>query len=86
VEAVRRDDPNIAAVVFFGAAVRLHPQPTTSANIRFLVRDIDIFLAASRHLPADAPPAMGCTGVPLVRGLQRVPGDGWQLSGVVSES
>lgn len=84
-EAARRDDPNIAAIVLFGATVRLCPQPTTSANLLFLARDVSAFLAAPA-CPQTAPARLhGCAGVQLVRGLQRVPGDGWQLSGVVSD-
>ena len=85
VEAVRRDDPNIASIVLFGATVRLHPRPTSSADLLFSVRDVHSFLFAPACPLADMPVLSGCTGVQLVRGLQRVPGDGWQLSGVVSD-
>lgn len=85
VEAVRRDDPNIASIVLFGATVRLHPRPTSSADLLFSVRDVHNFLFAPACPLADMPVLSGCTGVQLVRGLQRVPGDGWQLSGVVSD-
>jgi hypothetical protein len=87
VEVTPRNDRNIASIVLFGATVRLHPLPTSSANLLFSVYDVDKFLFAPRaasHQP-DEPLASGCMGVQLVRGLQQAPGDGWQLSGVVSD-
>jgi hypothetical protein len=88
IEAIRRSDPNIASAVLFGAAVRLRPLPTSSANLLFSVHDVGQFLFAPASPAPDQPdmlPLRGCTGVQLVRSLQRAPGDGWQLSGVVSD-
>lgn len=88
VEIAPHNDPNVASIVLFGATVRLRPLPTSSANLLFSVHDVGEFLFAPASPATPAPdrlPMSGCTGVQLVRSLQRAPGDGWQLSGVVSD-